>query len=184
MKSFFLIAVIMAMLSTTIEAQNRTVEKSIFGVQLGIIELDFYNEARLADKVALRSEISLYSGIWGGTWYPSTGYVIFPTIMLQPKYYYNIEKRAINGKNTKNNSANYFGLKIRFTPDLFVISNYDDVFMYNQIQFVPTYGIRRNFGKKFNYEFNAGLGYGTTMGYDYNTAGAVLDIGIKIGYDF
>ena len=174
----------MALLFTTAEAQNRTVEKSIFGVQIGFFGLDFYNEARLTDKLALRSEISLYSEVWGGDMYSETGFMIFPILSIQPKFYYNIERRAEKGRNTKNNSANYFGLKIKFAPDLFVISNNDNMFIYNQIHFVPNFGIRRNFGEKFNYEFNIGLGYGTTIGYTYNARGLVFDLGFKIGYDF
>ena len=174
----------MTLLFTTADAQNRTVEKSFYGVQIGFLGLDFYNEARLTDKIALRSEISFYSHIWGGDMYSEKGFVIFPLLAIQPKFYYNINKLAEKNRNTKNNSANYFGLKVRFAPDLFVISNDENVHIYNQIHFIPTYGIRRNFGNKFNYEFNIGLGYGTTIGYTYNSKSAILDLGFKIGYDF
>ena len=103
---------------------------------------------------------------------------------LQPKFYYNIGRRAEKGKNTKNNGANYLGLQVRYIPNWFVISNTENVSLSNQINFIPTFGIRRNFSENFNYEFKAGLGYGTTFGEKFNNSGAVLDLSIKVGYDF
>ena len=166
------------------KAQNSDVEKNISGIQIGLFGLDLYNEAKIANKTTLRAEASLFPAIWGGDMYAKTGFAFYPALTIQPKYYYNISKRAENGKNTKNNSANYFGLQVRYIPDWFVISNAKNLSLSNQINFIPTYGFRRNFAGNFNYEFKAGLGYGTTFGYDHNTSGAVIDLSIKIGYDF
>lgn len=166
------------------KAQNTNVEKNISGAQIGLFGLDLYNETRIVNKTTLRAEASLFPAIWGGDMYGKTGFAFYPSLTLQPKYYYNIGKRAEKGKNTKNNSANYFGLQVRYIPDWFVISNTKNVSLSNQINLIPTYGFRRNFAENFNYEFKAGLGYGTTLGNDYNTSGAVLDLSIKIGYDF
>ena len=166
------------------KAQNSDVEKNISGVQIGIFGLDLYDEMRIAEKTTLRAEASLFPAVWGGDMYAKTGFAFYPALTLQPKYYYNISKRAENGKNTKNNAANYFGLQVRYIPDWFVISNAKGLRLNNQINFIPTYGFRRNFATNFNYEFKAGLGYGTTFGTDYNSSGAILDLSIKVGYDF
>lgn len=168
----------------TSTSQNSTVEKSVTGAQIGLFGLDIYNEAKLTDKIALRSEASLFPAIWGGDMYAKTGFAFYPALTIQPKYYYNIAKRAENGKNTKNNSSNYFGLQVRYIPDWFVISNDNNLSLTNQLNFIPTFGIRRNFAENFNYEFKAGFGYGTTFGYDKNVSGGVLDLSFKIGYDF
>lgn len=165
-------------------AQTSNVQKNISGVQIGLFGLDVYNEIKIAEKTTLRAEASLFPAIWGGDMYGKTGFAFYPALTLQPKYYYNISKRSENGKNTKNNSANYFGLQVRYIPDWFVISNTKNVSLSNQINFIPTYGLRRNFADNFNYEFKAGLGYGTTFGNNNNTSGAVLDLSIKVGYDF
>lgn len=175
---------VFSVLSLLGNAQNSDVEKNITGIQIGLFGLDLYNETKIANKTTLRAEASLFPAIWGGDLYGKTGFAFYPALTLQPKYYYNIPKRAENGKNIKNNSANYFGLQVRYIPDWFVISNDKNVSLSNQINFIPTYGFRRNFAENFNYEFKAGLGYGTTFGNDYNTSGAVLDLSIKIGYDF
>lgn len=166
------------------KSQNTNVEKNISGAQIGLFGLDLYNETRIADKTTLRAEASLFPAIWGGDMYGKTGFAFYPSLTLQPKYYYNIGKRGEKGKNTKNNSANYFGLQVRYLPDWFVISNTKNISLSNQINIIPTYGFRRNFAENFNYEFKAGLGYGTTFGNDYNTSEVVLDLSFKIGYDF
>ena len=183
MKIKFLLIGLVA-ISFCSKAQNSTVEKNITGAQIGLFGLDFYNETRLADKIALRAEASLFPAIWGGDLYGKTGFAFYPALTLQPKFYYNIGRRAEKGKNTKNNGANYLGLQVRYIPNWFVISNTENVSLSNQINFIPTFGIRRNFSENFNYEFKAGLGYGTTFGEKFNNSGAVLDLSIKVGYDF
>jgi hypothetical protein len=165
-------------------AQNTPVERNVTGVQIGLFGVDVYNETKLDDKWALRSEVSIFSAVWGGDIYDKTGFALYPAITLQPKYYYNIGKRAEAGKNTKHNSANYIGLQVRYNPDWFVISNAKNITVNNKLSFIPTFGIRRNFSEHFNYEFKAGLGYGTTLGVTPNTSGGVLDLSLKVGYDF
>ena len=181
-KSLLLFAAIFVF--TTLNAQRPTIEKNLYGIQLGIIDLSAYNEYRLTSTLALKCELSFESGIWSGSWYTEAGFVIFPTISLEPKFYYNLDRRVDKGRNIKNNSANYLSLRIKYAPDLFAISNQDNVYILNQIQFIPTYGIRRNFAKQFNYEISFGYGYGTTIGYNYNTTTDILAIGLRVGYDF
>lgn len=166
------------------KAQNNNVEKNITGAQIGLFGVDIYDEFKIADKMTLRAEASLFPAIWGGDMYAKTGFAFYPALTIQPKYYYNIKKRAENGKNSKNNSANYFGLQVRFIPDWFMISNESNLRLSNQINIIPTYGFRRNFAEHFNYEFKVGIGYGTTFGNSTNDAGTILDLSFKVGYDF
>ena len=48
---------------------------------------------------------------------------------------------------------------------------------------IPTWGLRRNFAQKFNYEFKAGLGIGKILQKGYDTQ-IVPELSFKIGYDF
>ncbi|AZB32172.1 MULTISPECIES: hypothetical protein [Chryseobacterium] len=181
-KQLYLIS--FALLSIYGMAQDNNVEKNITGAQIGLFGLDFYNETKIANRTTLRLEASLFPAIWGGDLYGKTGFAFYPSFTLQPKYYYNISKRAENGRNTKNNSANYVGLQIRYIPDWFVISNANNVSLSNQVNVIPTYGFRRNFANNFNYEFRAGLGIGTAFTTNNNVTEAVFDLSFKIGYDF
>lgn len=177
------------LLTTTIAyAQDAAIEKNITGLQIGLFELDAYHEARIANKTSLRADMALYPAIWGGDLFGNeSSFAIYPAFTLTPKYYYNLDRRVGKEKNIKNNAANYLGLQIRYLPG-WVLSNQDDMKSSNEIHFIPTYGLRRNFWSKFNYEFKAGLGYGfgrtEIFGVDMNVSGFVPDLTFKVGYDF
>src|SRR5690625_2012617 len=93
------------------KSQTAGVERSVFGVQTGFIGLWFYNESKLSDQIALRSELGLDSGFWRGSFYDKTGFVMTPQIILEPKWYYNLSKRADKGKRIDFNSGNFIALK-------------------------------------------------------------------------
>ncbi|QLE01767.1 hypothetical protein HX109_09430 [Galbibacter sp. BG1] len=139
-------------------AQNPDVEKSIFGVQTGFLGFWGFNESRLATKIALRSEIGLNAGFFGGT-FIEDGFIMVPSFTLEPRYYYNINKRNEKGKRTHHNAANFVSLDITYLPKWFAISNVENVGVLDNISFVPKWGIRRNIGEHFNYEIGLGLGY-------------------------
>lgn len=167
-----------------IQSQEKgSVEKSVTGIQVGFFGAEFYNEAKLADHFTLRSQLELYPSIWGGDMYSKTGFALTPAISLTPKFYYNLQKRTDAGKNTTNNSGNYLALKVEYIPDWFVISNTKDISVSETISVVPTWGLRRNFAKHFNYEFKAGLGIGKILKKGYSTQ-VIPDLSFKVGYDF
>lgn len=173
-------------LSLSTFSQNKkikpSVEKSIFGVQAGLFGVFGYNESKLSDDFTLRTEIGMLAGAWGGSFYPKTGFVMTPTISLEPRYYYNLNRRLKKDKNTLNNSANFFSLKTNYNPDLFVISNYDNIRTREHITIVPKWGLRRNIGKNFEYEFTAGIGY--AYNFELKNGESYLDLGLRIGYRF
>lgn len=172
---------------SAIKAQTESdvnVEKHLFGIQAGLFGVNLYNESKIADNTTIRSQIELYGGVWGGELYEKTGFILYPSLSIEPRYYYNLQNRANKGRNIKNNSANYFALLVSYTPDWFSISNYDDLKLSNKLRIIPSFGIRRNFAKDFNYEFYLGYGYGFTFGEKENTSGDAFDLGLKVGYDF
>lgn len=185
MKKF--ITIILLGLTISSFSQNFSIEKSITGIQIGFFGTEVYNETRLSNKIALRSQFGLNVGIFGGSLYEKTGFILYPELSIEPKWYYNLDKRVRKNKNIKNNGANFYSLNIQYSPNWFVISNYDNIEVYNTLSIIPTWGFRRNFAEKFNYEFRIGLGYGVSYRdseYLENEKGAIMDLGFKIGYDF
>ncbi|MFJ1441495.1 hypothetical protein ACILFQ_06250 [Capnocytophaga canimorsus] len=167
------------------QAQNASVEKDIIGVQIGIFETNIYNEHRLSDVVALRSQVSLYGGFRMGAAYDKAAFWFTPAISLEPKWYYGLNRRIKKEKNISNNSGNYLSLRTEFSPDWFIITNDNSLTNdYNSIAVIPTFGIRRSFSRNFNYEFNVGYGYAQTLGKKPNTTGGTFWLSFKIGYDF
>ena len=164
------------------QTNNSHATKNITGVQLGLLNVGIYDELRMTDDFVLRGDFMLNSAIWGGAMYPKTGFALYPTIVVTPKYYYNFNRRIEKGRNIRNNSANYLALGFSYTPNWFVLSNEKSIAVSNFITIVPLYGIRRNFAENFNYEAKFGLGYGKNI--DTQKSSAVLQLGISIGYDF
>ncbi|MDN3596569.1 hypothetical protein [Zunongwangia endophytica] len=171
--------------SSIANAQKSSVEESLFGVQTGFLGIWGYNELRLADQLTLRSEIGFNAGIWGGSSYSNTfNYIFTPTITIEPRWYYNLKKRADKGRRTWNNGANFLSLETSLHPDLFTISNHDNVAVTNTIAFIPKWGIKRNIGQHFGFEIAVGpLGYRINLD-DTRNSGTTATLDLKIGYNF
>jgi len=169
-----------------LSSQQTSVEKSIFGIQAGF-GIWAHNEFRLSDDIAFRTEIGFDGAIWDGMYYESTGFLLAPSISIEPRWYYNFEKRASKDKRTDGNSANFLTLKFWYHPDWFVISN-QDVTSVSDFSIIPTWGIRRNLGQHFNFETGVGLGYtwffAEAAGYPENDSQTTLAIHLRIGYKF
>src|SRR5690606_16214031 len=183
-KRILLIITLFFTFSLSTQAQE-TVEKSVSGVQVGLLGAWIHHETRLAEQFTLRAEIGLGATIFGGL-YSGTNYALSPVLTIEPRYYYNIGKRAEKQKNTTANAANFISLKATYAPDWFVISNKDNVYVNNMISLVPTWGMRRNIGSSnFNYELGFGLGYEHVFyRYGGSDGGISVNLHARIGYRF
>jgi hypothetical protein len=177
-----------AMYAQEAETATATVEKSIFNVQTGPVGLWVSNESRLSNTIALRTEIGLE--LWTyDSYYEGSGTFFAPSISLEPRWYYNIEKRSTEGKHTANNSANFVTIAFEYFPDLFTVGSHPEyVYVPNQLTIIPKWGIRRAIaGSRFNYELGAGIGYIGNLS-DTNsrlsTPDVALDLHARIGYTF
>ncbi|MDT0689071.1 hypothetical protein RM549_04695 [Salegentibacter sp. F188] len=170
------------------KSQNASVEQSTYGIQTGVLGIWFHNETKLCDQIALRSELGLDSGIFGGMFYDGVGFLMAPVITLEPRWYYNLNKRISKSRNIEGNSGNFVSLKTSYNPDWFVISNYDNINVINQVSVIPTWGIKRNLGRHFTYEAGFGVGYRYTFaksaGYLENEGEAAVNLHLRIGYRF
>ena len=198
MKNFIVIAFILfsfiAKAQDTIEAEKVSVEKSLFGAQLGLLSTTFYYETQLQRKISLRAEIGLMLAFStkdyeDSTIQDETATLIAPYLTLEPRWYYALDRRKRLGKKTYNNSSNYVSLATSYISTKTPITNRGDFDVVSAITIVPKYGIRRAFAKHFNYEFSAGVGYqynvfSSTNDCNCDHNNTVLDIQARIGYDF
>ena len=164
------------------KAQVSEVEKSIFGIQIGTFGVWIHNEAKLTNSMVLRSELGLSSGFGFGS--GSNDYFFMtPVISIEPRWYYNLTKRNSKGKNTLLNSGNFLAVDIGYSPDWIILSSSEDVNSDNVFYLVPTWGLRRNIGKKFNYEFGAGIGYAYIFDNNGNGKSDIAyNLHLRIGY--
>ncbi len=173
---------ILLLLSLAVQSQNKaSVEKSIYGIQTGTLGFWVYNEVKLTNTIALRSEIGLDGGFIAGSNVDFI-YVLAPTITAEPRFYYNLKKRSKKGKSILKNSANFLALKFFYVPDLFVISNTRGSIT-NSLSIIPKWGIKRTIGKHFTYELGLGIGYYVDLD-DSRLNGSTADLHLRIGYTF
>ncbi|MGV8829340.1 MAG: hypothetical protein ACWA6U_13605 [Breznakibacter sp.] len=183
-----LLATILCALSLIAKAQTTSIEQSTYGIQTGLLGIWAHHEAKLSSKIALRGELGFDSGIWGGSYYEKTGFLMTPVITMEPRWYYNLQKRTNKSKRTDGNSGNFIAIKTSFHPDWFVISNYDDLQIISDISITPTWGIRRSIGKHFTFETGIGIGYryifAKQAGYLEDESEATLNLHLRFGYRF
>ena len=158
------------------------VEKSIFGVQTGFLGIWAHNETRLSNEISLRSELGLDFGIQINSNSKTTA--LIPSIRLEPRWYYNLERRVTKGRNISKNSGNFVALNLSYTPDWFVISNKDNINIISTLAFIPKWGIKRTLGNHFTYE--TGIGIGTFIVLNkYEVENPVaIDLHLRVGYTF
>ncbi len=87
-------------------------------------------------------------------------YALAPYAGAGYRNYYNIVKRAQDGKNTLNNAANFFALD--FTTYFPHIAASKDVEKAKHVSFslIPTWGMQRSLSRNFNFEWQVGGGVG------------------------
>ncbi|MGB1307883.1 MAG: hypothetical protein ACPG6B_03165 [Oceanihabitans sp.] len=168
------------------KAQDASVEKSIFGIQTGILGAWIHHEAKLTNKIALRTEIGADVGLYGRN--NSTDYILGTVLTLEPRWYYNISKRSTKKKRIDGNSGNFISLKTSYHPDLILASNNKNITLVSDLTIVPTWGIRRPIGKHFNYEAGIGVGYIHYFKKEnviiLNEADVAVNLHLRIGYRF
>lgn len=183
-----LIVLILCGIVITSKGQDYSLEKSTYGIQTGILGVWVHGEHKLTKSVSLRSEIGFDSGLFGGSFYDKTGFFFTPNLSMEPRWYYNLGRRIAKSKNISNNSGNFIGLKFTYNPDWFMISNYDNLKIINQISIIPKWGIRRVYWNHFSFETGIGIGYryifAKSAGYLENVSETAIDLHLRIGYTF
>jgi len=174
-----------------------SVEKSIYGVQTGFLGAWLYNESRLNDEFALRSQVGFDFRVEGFREFESAGpnsdfYGILH-LSLEPRWYYNLDKRLKKGKNIDRNSGNFVALLASLNLESVSFTTNDRIRSVDQIRFVPKWGIRRSLRKHISYEAGFGFGYafflnntertGVFPFRNERTSDFTADIHLRIGFD-
>ncbi len=162
--------------------ETASVEKSIWGVQTGILGLWAHNESKITRTIALRTELGFDGGFYGST--NDFNYVFAPILRLEPRWYRTLDRRLRKGKNTANNTADFLSLKAAFLPDLFTISS-EDVRVRSTIALTANAGMRRVYWDHFSFELGLGAGFAADLENQYGDSVYFLpEIGLKFGYNF
>ena len=186
MKRLFLLSLVLFSMGSFSQDSLR-VEKSIYGIQTGLLGFWAHNEARITDKIALRTELGFDLGVGQNSFNDKNIFILLPSLRLEPRWYYNIENRAKKGKNSAKNSANFFALNTSWNPDFFYITNenIDNINVISTLAIVPKWGLKRTYGSHFTFETGFGLGYVFYLEDYKNETGTIgVDLHLRLGYTF
>ena len=187
MKKRYLVSIFYFFLAV-LNAQDVSVEKSTFGIQTGLLGLWAHNETRLTDNIALRSEIGMDAAIFKANIYSDVAFLMGSVVTLEPRFYYNLEKRVAKKKVIAGNSGNYFSLRTSTHPNILNISSNNNVKIVADASIIPSWGIKRNVGQHFTYETAFGVGYtfyyGKYADLITDDGEVAINLNFKLGYRF
>ncbi len=140
------------------QSQESKHVENIFSIKAGAIGAWISYEKAFDAKFTVNSEIGYEGGMLKGT-DDKIDYVFTTILSVEPRYYYNLNKRQAKGKNTNKNSANYLGAELLYVPDIFSATNRNNVYINKALSIIPKYGLRRSITNKLIFEFAFGVGY-------------------------
>ena len=147
MKNFIVLGfVLVSFIAKAQEAEKVSVEKNLYGAQLGLLSTSFYYETQLQRKITLRTEIGLVLAFSTNDYADpaikdETTTLIVPYLTLEPRWYYGLDRRKRLGKKTYNNSSNYVSLATSYLSTKTPITNNADFDVVSAITIIPKYGI-------------------------------------------
>jgi hypothetical protein len=179
------LTIVFYMLSQLAMSQSASVERSVFGIQAGW-GIWIHQESRLANQLALRSELGVHTRIRGGNLYEKPKFVMSPVLTLEPRWYYNLDNRVRKEKRIDGNSGDFVSLKASWHPDWFRNSTADNINNLSDVALVPTWGLRRHIGQHITFETGIGVGvrlvFAEYAGVRENEFKSVVNLNIRIGY--
>ncbi|MEH0157420.1 hypothetical protein V6R21_25125 [Limibacter armeniacum] len=153
--------------------------QDIHSLKLQFFSLGYNYEKVLGNQFTLNSELKI-NCLYGqrGNFFTDEKqeyWLISPSIGVEPRYYYNFDKRENKGKNILHNAANYLSLSTTYYTGISLGKNAEAI---ANLEVIPMWGLRRNLGKRFFMECAIGVGAYTVNGKEWeSTLG--LDLGIS-----
>jgi len=168
-----------------------SVENNLWGATIGLVEGKLHYETKLTRLSTLRVEAGVdllsytYPHFDGYTLKEKTESLLSPSITLEPLFYYNLDRRERLGKNTSNNTGNYFSLKSSFMfNESEVYNSNNNRKVSNALVIVPKYGLKKSFAEKFFYELGFGIGWQHNTGDTKDKNEVFIDLSARIGLNF
>ena len=100
-------------------------------------------------------------------------------VIVNPKFYYNREKRSEKGKNMASNTGNFIGLAIKYTSRSIV----ENPTVWDALLFNLHWGIQRPVGKRWIFNTHVGVGYAVDATDLSNSSGSFYPaLDLRFGY--
>lgn len=138
-------------------------------------------EVSVSENSTVDAQIGIGFGYHDAEYLDEAEYGIYPQLLGQYRYYYNLRKRKEKGKKVSENSGNYIAA-------VGILSFGDPIFGDMQLEndykgFVgPAWGLQRIYNSNFKLNLNLGLGYGfDDIGNSYLSPLIDIQLGFKLG---
>ncbi|MDR1348569.1 MAG: hypothetical protein LBJ63_09130 [Prevotellaceae bacterium] len=153
-------------------------------IDAGFVSATYTYEHAFAKKYTISGSAGIVGTIgyrsvdyFGGSnyWY----YSMHPCVIIETRYYYNLEKRVRKGKNTDGNTGSFLSVQCGYVFKPIKKHNvYDDVCGFS---IAPYWGLRRIWWNHLLFEFRAGFAFGKN---NYNYSDVSITLGLRLGYKF
>ncbi len=168
MKKIFLATLLAFLVGHTFGQVDSRVEGNQF--KINFITPGLVNELGISKRSTLRVEVATFFGF---NLFSSSdskdNFAVFPVYDGQYRYYHNLQRRSLSGKNVTGNSADFFGFQAnyispnplfgKFQPNFWDIIILGNLAGFEIIFFGPTYGFQRTFTSGLNVELQFSVGY-------------------------
>jgi hypothetical protein len=156
------------LLFQTSKAQDSvSVERSLIGPSVNPFgSLSFDYEVKLSTEWTLLSNIGFsYDYDKENNRSNSKGYSLRPFLGIEPRWYYNLDRRTRLSKNTKFNTGNYWSVDMKLYPKSLLVTNQSNYSVENVVYLLPSYGIRRTLYKNLYFDGSLYAGYSYVFNY-------------------
>ncbi len=151
--------------------------------KISIFPLGYAYERKIAEEFTFEAGIDFSFDMYydDASVFDDNALVVNPTIHLEPRYYYNLERRYRRGKNVSNNSASYIGIYSELTLNPLIEENNGYFPVYDRFKIGPAWGLQRNLGRRGYWNFNLASGLVIDQdGHASYQAFARLTVGIRL----
>ncbi|MFW0739970.1 hypothetical protein [Flavobacterium sp. T12S277] len=155
MKLKFSLFLIVCLYINIYSQENISVEKNQFKINLILPGIVY--EHGFTEKNTLYSEFSLGFG-YRSSYFGGNTWSFYPNINEQFRHYYNLQKRADNGKRTDKNSGNFLALNAIYNFES-ISTKKDFSEDTSSFTIAPVWGFQRTYKGGFNLSVNGGIGY-------------------------
>jgi hypothetical protein len=107
-------------------------------------------------------------------------WMIAPTIDIEPRFYYGLDRREAHGRSTEGNAGSFISLQMKNMLPLGYISD-RSMTIVGATVLTPMWGLRRVWGGHWLFECTAG--YNLAFGWRGSYGGS-LHVGARFGYSF
>lgn len=182
MKKYFIIIIIITFYHSMNGQKDFLVRNTFFKVNLLTPGLTFEKGLFPNTTFCIDANLSLGFSLRSSNSAPENSNFILltsPFLRGQYRYYYNLEKRKIKGKNISNNSGNFIAINSSYY--FRAINNNEFAHAYDGLTLGGIWGFQKTYSGNFNMSANAGLGYNFSD-YTTNFNGVVPILNFTIGW--